>query len=302
MRILYQPKEFGADALAIIDTAINICADYRRQGYDLTLRQLYYQFVSRDMLPNQQKSYKKLGSIISDARLAGMLDWDYITDRTRNVRGDLSGHNESPEQLIQRSAEQYFEDLWEAQGVRIEVWVEKEALAGIISRAAFSYRCASFACKGYVSQSEMWAAGQRIVGYLDEGKEVIILHLGDHDPSGIDMTRDITDRLSLFSRSSVDVRRIALNRDQIDLYNPPPNPAKVTDSRSAGYISAYGNQSWELDALEPSVLDSLVKDTIWGELDVATWRASSAHEQEIRNDVVHVANRWGDIQDYLQAH
>ena len=300
MRITYVDKNFGVDAEAIISTANTICAEYQRQGYDLTLRQLYYQFVARALISNRQQSYKRLGSIISDARLAGMLDWNYITDRTRNVRGDLSGHEETPEDLINRAAESYFEDLWAEQPRRIEVWVEKEALGSIVSRAAGGLRCASFACKGYVSQSEMWAAGQRIAGYFAEGKDPLILHLGDHDPSGIDMSRDIEDRLSLFAEQPVEVRRIALNMDQVQAYNPPPNPAKITDSRSEKYIERFGHESWELDALEPQVLSDLITANIRGELDSGTWRSSRARESEIRDEVVSIASRWDDIQTYLR--
>jgi len=83
-----------------------------------------------------------------------------------------------------------------------------------------------------------------------------------HDPSGIDMTRDIKDRHEIFENFDIDVVRIALNKDQIDQYNPPPNPAKVTDSRAKEYIKEHGTSSWELDALEPRVMRTLIEDTV----------------------------------------
>lgn len=86
----------------------------------------------------------------------------------------------------------------------------------------------------------------------DHRERRVILHLGDHDPSGIDMTRDISDRLELFG-ADVEVKRIALNWDQIDEFTPPPNPAKLSDSRAGAYIAEYGDESWELDALEPTL-------------------------------------------------
>ena len=146
----------------------------------------------------------------------------------------------------------------------------------------------------------MWSAGRRILGYFDEGKDPLILHLGDHDPSGIDMSRDIEDRLSLFAEQPVEVRRIALNMDQVQAYNPPPNPAKITDSRSAGYIERFGHESWELDALEPQVLSDLIRQHIQDEMDHGAWGTSHDREVEVRDEVVAIASRWDDIQTYLR--
>jgi hypothetical protein len=86
---------------------------------------------------------------------------------------------------------------------------------------------------------------------LEAGQDVVVLHLGDHDPSGLDMTRDLRDRLSLYSRAAVDVQRVALNMDQVGVFNPPPNFAKESDKRFEAYRRQYGDQCWELDALPP---------------------------------------------------
>lgn len=94
----------------------------------------------------------------------------------------------------------------------------------------------------------MWSAAQRFISQ-DYRDNRVIIHLGDHDPSGIDMTRDIQERLQMFG-ADVYVKRVALTMNQIGTYNPPPNPAKITDSRASKYIDEYSNESWELDALE----------------------------------------------------
>ncbi|MDX1409295.1 MAG: hypothetical protein R3330_14210, partial [Saprospiraceae bacterium] len=195
-RVAYIQKNFTDDTLAVIAQAVQICDDYARQGYDLTLRQLYYQFVARDLIPNNQRSYKRLGSIINDARMAGYLDWDYIVDRTRNLEDPQKW--ESPAQIVQAAANSYYIDRWRGQTYRPEVWVEKDALGGVIERACDRHRVPWFSCRGYTSQSEMWGAAQRLRGYIYQGQIPIILHLGDHDPSGIDMTRDIEARLTDF--------------------------------------------------------------------------------------------------------
>jgi hypothetical protein len=268
---LFVDKNFKDASLDIIHDANLIIDEYRTQGFLLTLRQLYYQFVARDLLPNTQQSYKRLGSIINDARLAGLVDWAAIEDRTRNIRANY--HYTGPRQAIQDALDSYEINMWANQPQRVEVWIEKEALAGVISGICNELDVPYFACRGYVSQSEQWRAYRRARYHESEsGQRTVILHFGDHDPSGIDMTRDNQDRLDLFMGwPAVRVERLALNWDQIEEFNPPPNPAKITDSRFAGYASEYGTESWELDALEPSVMADLIRDRVFHHRDEDLW-------------------------------
>src|SRR5574338_273233 len=223
-KIAYEFTKFQDKTLKIIDRANIIIEEYQNKGFDLTLRQLFYQFVSRDWLPNTQSEYSKLGTIISKARRSGLIDWEAIVDRTRNLQGWNSWYD--PKELIDESSYRFKRDLWQNQDFYIEIWFEKDALMGIFERAASKYRIPFFSCRGYASDSEVHVAARRLENY----KNSIILHFGDHDPSGIDMTRDIRDRLSLFG-AFPEIRRLALNFEQIKKYNPPPNPAKETDSR-----------------------------------------------------------------------
>jgi hypothetical protein len=312
--------EFGRTnltALSVIETANQICADYRTQGYDLTLRQLYYQFVAKDLFPqdrtwrwtgskwvrdpdgtpNAEPNYKWLGSVINDARLRGLLDWSYIQDRGRNIAGSFGGYTD-PGQFIESLASRYFEALWIDQEYRPEVWVEKEALIDIVAQGCREYHVPHYACKGYVSQSEMYDAAKRMQRRRAAGHVPLIIHLGDHDPSGIDMTRDIRDRLSLMSYGDVEVRRIALNMDQIEQYDPPPNPAKMTDSRAVGYVEEYGDESWELDALEPTVLVQLIEEELETLVDPGLWERAVRHEEMQQDRINLLASRWRDLDDH----
>ena len=282
-RICYVEKNFRESSLAIVAQANEIIEEYTAQGFDLTLRQLYYQFVSRDLVANTQKEYKRLGSIINDARLAGLIDWDSLVDRTRNLQS--LAHWTSPSQIVNSCASQYRIDKWEGQPIRPEVWIEKDALLGVISEVCEKLDVPYFSCRGYTSQSEMWGAAQRTEQY---DQPTLIIHLGDHDPSGIDMTRDIRDRLEMFM-GGLEVKRIALNMDQVDKYTPPPNPAKLTDSRIGAYIAEFGSDSWELDALEPQVLVDLVQKTILSVRDDDIWDESEAEEDEAKAILSRVA-------------
>lgn len=287
MKIQYLTKRFNASSVAVIANANAIIEEYQQQGFELTLRQLYYQFVSRDLIPNTQKEYKKLGSIINDARLAGHISWTAIVDRTRNLEGN--SHWDGPADIIEACAKQFQIDKWADQEHRVEVWIEKDALVGIAERICRQLDVSYFSCRGYTSQSEMWAAAMRLKKFADDHEQTpVIIHLGDHDPSGIDMSRDIADRLQMFM-GGMEVNRIALNMNQVRKYNPPPNPAKITDSRATKYIKLHGNESWELDALDPKVLSNLIEKTVLSYRDEDKWDDAIKRELKHRKSLQRVA-------------
>jgi hypothetical protein len=273
----YEEKNFGPDRLALIGQANKIIGEYEAQGLSLTLRQLYYQFVARDILANTDRSYSKLQSVISEGRMAGLVSWTAIEDRTRNLMGHRT--YSSPKALFEESAAGYKRDLWLDQPWRPEVWVEKEALAGVVGQIASKLRVDFFACRGYNSQSEQWEAGRRFAARMQKGQRPIVFHLGDHDPSGIDMTRDNRDRLTTFAGFPVTVVRLALNMNQIEELRPPPNPAKTTDSRYDRYEREYNTrQSWELDALDPKYIMDLIQTNVVRIRDEERWDAALRRE------------------------
>ena len=296
-KIAYTENKFRESSLTVIAQANQIIEDYQRQGYTLTLRQLYYQFVARDLLANTERNYKRLGSIVNDGRLAGLIDWDAIEDRTRNLQSQA--HWSSPADIVAACASQFRLDLWSGQKYRPEVWIEKEALAGVLDGVCSELDVPYFACRGYVSQSEQWAAGTRFRGYQRSGLRPVVFHLGDHDPSGIDMTRDNADRLAMFARMGVEVERLALNIDQVRELNPPPNPAKVTDSRFDAYQREFGDESWELDALEPALLVRLVREAVEARCDFSVREAVEAEQQQSRDQLAEIADRFEEVVETL---
>lgn len=285
-REAYIERSFSTATLADIDRANAIIADYTELSFKLTLRQLYYQFVTREFIANTERAYKRLGGIISDGRLAGLIDWEAIEDRTRELRGNL--HWANPAEILESSCDWFHVDRWEGQAYRPEVWIEKEALVGVIAQVCQELDVDYFACRGYVSQSEMWSAAERLKSRVGQGQTPVILYLGDHDPSGLDMTRDVLDRLCLFM-GGLEVRRLALNMDQIEQYKPPPNPAKFTDSRIAGYVKRYGRESWELDALNPEALVGLIKSAVLDLRDEQMWTDRQVLEHQYKSELRELA-------------
>lgn len=255
---------------------IDIVDDYAAQGLTLTLRQLYYQLVSKDLISNNEKSYKRIGTIVSRARLGGILDWDAVEDRVRVPK--MPPEYGSLDVLVEAAFASYRLPRLMGQETYVELWVEKDALAGVLAPIAYKYHVGLMVNRGYSSTSAMKEAGDRIRLKCEEtGTESAhILYLGDFDPSGEDMVRDVGDRLNLFANHGIEdgqyavqgvlewhlditVQKIALTMPQIKKHQPPPNPAKLTDSRAKEFVAKHGKQSWEVDALPPRELKRLIE-------------------------------------------
>jgi len=320
MKIAYIQRKheiLDPDVRSIVDNANVILEEYANDGLVMTIRQLYYQFVARDLFPDNRKyvlvngkwrkdpngtknaepNYLNLISIMEKARMTGMVDWDFIVDSTRGLVS-FAGEDSSIERAIESLASGYTENLWETQPYHVEVWIEKDALSGVFDRPCSELHIGLFACKGYTSTSSMWRAANRLMRFedpsfgLDESakkKKVLILHFGDHDPSGIDMTADIERRLRTFGCQAT-VKRCALTKKQIDKIKPPPNPVKITDSRAQAYIKAYGRTSWEMDALSPSFFSQLVTTEVLAVRDEKLWKKALKVQEKKRKELKRISS------------
>jgi hypothetical protein len=267
MKEQFRTINFRSAALEKIDQMVTIIEEYQEQDLRLTARQLYYQFVSRDLIPNQPAEYKKLTALLTDARYAGMVDWDAIEDRGREPSLPLEFTDLA--HRVDSAMRNYRLPRWAGQAHYAELWVEKQALAGVLEPLASEYHVTLMVNKGYSSASAMKESADRIISNADdEEREVTVFYLGDHDPSGEDMVRDIEERLAEFGVRNLAVIKVALTTAQVRRYKPPPNPAKLTDPRAANYIAQHGDKSWELDALPPNVLTALVRSSFEGILDM----------------------------------
>lgn len=290
---------FQAKSVRLITQANGIIEAMRRDGYTLTLRQLYYQFVARGLLENKQQNYSRLGDILDKARRAGLVDWNAIEDRTRFLRRIPDYNN--PTHFIQEQLDYYAENLWRDQDVYCEVWIEKDALIGVAERPCNEWRVPYFACRGYPSSSELYVAAKRLRQKVMQGKNVFVFYLGDHDPSGLDMTRSNDELLDLFGGSvGINVIRLALNMDQVEELNPPPNPAKETDSRYGEYSATFGEECWELDALPPAYIDRVIREHIEKIVDREKFDANLAAETANRDRLREISENINSVARYLK--
>lgn len=285
MREQFIDKRFTAASQKTIEQANEIIEAYQADGIQLTLRQLYYQFVSRNWLENNQRNYKNLGNILNDARLAGLVDWRAIDDlgRIPAIPYFYDDLDQFVEQM-RNMANGYSLDLWTGQDFYVELHVEKQALSSVLAPIAEEWGIAFSMNKGYSSATALYRASKRFIEAAEAGREGVVIYCGDHDPSGEDMVRDVHDRLSVFG-ADVEVRKVALTMEQVKRYKCPPNPAKTTDIRSAAYIREHGRYSWEIDALEPKALRKIVSDEIKSLCDMKKRAETEKKMQEERERV-----------------
>lgn len=287
----YVNKDFKQSTMELINVINSIVTEYQDGGYILTVRQLYYQLVARDIIPNNLREYKRAASIINDGKLAGLIDWDAIEDRTREFISRSRWNNGA--QILRSAVNSYHQDMWINQSNRVFVIVEKEALVGILERVCHEYDVPLLAARGYPSGSVLRSfAEDEILPAINNDQHIHILHLGDHDPSGIDMTRDIKERLNLFVGDNVNIERIALNMNQIEEQNPPENPAKTTDSRFDSYKNKFGTASWELDALSPQYLSDLISKHISIFIDDDKWQRTINEISSTKQRIIDLAKNF----------
>lgn len=325
MKIKFRDVRLSKSNKEKLELVNSIIEEYQEQGYVLTLRQLYYQLVSRDVIPNKQAEYSKLSTLLKEGRMAGLVDWDAIEDRLRKPFTPASF--ESPKDIIKAAMQQFCLDRQDGQENYLECWVEKDALSGVLKRVTSKYHVPILVNRGYSSVSSMYDSFVRFEMALRARQKVKIIYLGDFDPSGIDMIRDIETRISEFLlgyesqryfpkffkehfptqaeqfkyleefnqdfteekdkfklgeviemyeesrriewvKENFEVIPIALNKKQVEQYDLPPNPAKTTDPRSKEFIATHGNESWEVDALNPSILNALLENSIKSFIDL----------------------------------
>jgi hypothetical protein len=291
----FRSTNFQAKTLKTIADVQDVLNEYAAMGFDLSLRQVHYRLVAQALWPNTDKAYKNLGNIIRKARDAGMLDWDMIVDRGRKTH--WLGTWEDPSDIMYSVVRGFKIDKWTDQDWHVEVMVEKEALEGVLIPVCKELQVRLSPNKGYSSASMMYKTGQRLLEKSEEDKFITIIYLGDHDPSGLDMDNDIEQRLELYSNGVIDVVRVALTYDQIQQYQPPPNPTKMKDSRATAYVQRFGQVSWELDALEPRVMADLIRSAVLELRDEDLWDAQVEREKEMLKVLRNVRDNWRDFID-----
>ena len=295
MRQMFVPYNPQARRRAVVEHVNAIIDEYRAKGFTLTVRQIFYQFVARGWIENWLRSYWVIRAVIAEGRDGGLIDWDAIEDRGREVVSPSTWSD--PAQIIEAAANSYREDLWAGQTYRPEVWIEKASLIGLIENVCKAHRVPFVSTGGDNSISVQYAAAQRFTESTNQGQTPLVLHLADHDPRGLNMTDVTMRRLALYAREDIEVHRLALNIEQVREFNPPPSFAKensaADQSLAIDYEARFGTKEcWELDALPPDVLAALIGDELDGLKDQQAWAKALAHENRNRKRLARAAADW----------
>ncbi|MBS3919089.1 MAG: hypothetical protein KG012_09380 [Deltaproteobacteria bacterium] len=236
--------------ITIQETAYSILAAHN----PMTVRQVYYQLVSRQVIENNRGQYQAVSNALVQARQEGFIPWEWIEDRTRRPRSVSMWDNLSDFGYTVLSS--YRRDVWDSQPHYIEVWLEKDALSGIFEGVLEPYGVTLNVGRGYDGWDSIHNAAER----FNDGDGMTILYFGDFDPSGEDMARSLKERLAFF-KSSPEILKVALTYGDITRYNLPPDFTKVGDTRQKNFVAKYGNVAVELDALPIDILrDRIVRE------------------------------------------
>jgi hypothetical protein len=285
----------------VVEAALEVFEQYDTA---LTLRQLYYRLVSRQLFPNTINSYKRLSRLMVRAREEGAVPVNCLEDRSRRILGRGDTNYASAQDFLRRrlaslreSYKEFKLPMWDVQSNYIVVSLEKDALSRLVSDIANQYNVRTFPTRGYPSFTYV----QRMAGYIRnrlKGKPTVVLYFGDFDPSGVDIERDLSERLGKYKAGDFVVHRVALTKDQILKYSLPPMPVKRSDARADNFLASYGNESVELDALDPRTLKLMVAQSIASYIDLDAW---SKKEEEIDNLRVWIKDRLENMESLIAS-
>jgi hypothetical protein len=245
------------------------------QQQPMTVRQVYYRATVLGVVEKTEDGYTKVQTDLANMRRAGRLPYDWLADSTRWMRKPAMYR--SIQQALQETARLYRKDLWRDADAYVEIWLEKDALAGVVDTITYEYGVPLMVARGYASLSFLHSTAEQI---NELQVPAFIYHLGDYDPSGVNAGEKIEQTLrELAPQARISFRRIAVTQRQIFAWSLPTRPTKKTDTRAKG----FGEISVELDAIEPDQLRDLVRRAIEQHLPAEQLRILKAAEDSERN-------------------
>lgn len=262
------PRRTQAELDALRAVLFALCDAHK----PLTLRSLFYRAVAAGAVAKEETQYKRIGQLTRNMRRDGLLDYGWLVDAGRFARRPNSVFY-GPAHILETARDTYRRDLWRNQPVHMEVWIEKDAIVGVVEEVTDALQVPLYSCRGYPSLSMVWQAVQ---DWPD--KPVAIRYFGDLDPSGQDIPRAAQEIIAEVHGQPVDFRVCAITAGQIAEYDLPTRPTKNRDSRAKNYLGP----SVELDAFEPSALRALVEQAITAEIDGELWNKASNQQDADR--------------------
>jgi len=264
-----------AKTVALLQSTVEVLA----QTHPMTVRQVYYQLVSRQVIENNRSQYQAVSNALVEARKTGEIPWDWIEDRLRRPRS-VSMWDDLPD-FAETVRHAYRRDVWPTQSGYVECWLEKDALSGIFEEVLRDYGVTLNVGRGYDGWDSIHNAAER----YSSRRNTTVLYFGDFDPSGLDMVRSLRERLAFF-QSSPEIVKCALTAEDVEAYDLPPDPSKKTDTRRAAFIAKYGDRCVELDALPVDVLRERLVSEVEARMDLRALQSVQKREAAERKRLV----------------
>jgi hypothetical protein len=254
----------------------------------ITGRGIGYKLFTRGLIPSMATNeMQRVYRLLREAREEGIIPWEWIVDETRSLE-KVSAWDD-PEEYARAVAKSYRRDFWNQQPVRCEVWSEKGTVRGVLAPVLDSYGVGFRVMHGFASATAVHDVAQDY-----DGRDLIVLYVGDFDPSGLFMSEeDLPDRLTRYDGGHVKLRRIAITRGQAEGLPSFPAADKQKDKRYRWFVSRYGNRCWELDAMDPNDLRDCVEEAIEELIEPIAWQRCvmvNKAEQESLKDIL---KGWG---------
>lgn len=250
----------------------------------MTVRQVFYQATVRGIVEKAETGYAKVQTDLTLMRRSGDLPYDWLADNTRWQRKPTT--YDSVEEALNETARLYRRSLWSNADAYVEIWLEKDALSGVVYPVTSSYDVPLMVARGYASLSFLHNAAEYIASL---SVPAFIYHLGDFDPSGVNAGQKIEETLrEMAPEAEIHFQRLAVTTEQIRRWSLPTRPTKKTDSRAKG----FGDLSVELDAIEPATLRALVEETIQSHLPAEELRVLQVAEESEREQLSNLAKLW----------
>jgi hypothetical protein len=256
----YRTKKQMGDVLGAIRRILNEAES------QITVRHLFYRLVGLGMIPKTESAYQLLGRHLSKWRRSEEIPWSSFADNTRwHIRQPSF---DGVQDALNNTVETYRRNLWATQPYYVEVWVEKDAIAGIVAETANAFGVPVFVCRGFASLSSLYSAANTFKQAIENEKTVTIFHLGDHDPSGVAAGESV--RRAFRDDFDVDLRfiRVAVTEEQIQQLSLPTRPTKMHSTHAKNWT---GGESVELDAMPPVEIKHLVETCITELIDLDQW-------------------------------
>ena len=255
--------------------------------HPMTVRQVYYQLVSQGVIAKTESEYKQtVCRLLVQMRKDNLIPFDWIAENTRWMRKPTT--YESLGDMLRITRDTYRRALWANQDAYVEVWLEKDALAGVVIEETVPWDVPLMVTRGYPSLSFLYSAAEVIAAH---DKPTYLYYLGDWDPSGVDIPRKVEAGIREYA-PDVDLyfERIAVNEDQITLMNLPTRPTKKSDSRARRFTG----ESVEVDAIPPDKLRSLVRMNISQHINFVALKSLEAAEESERELLTEFMHSYND--------